>query len=67
MSYAGIRAKKKHLVASTTHHDTLYSYNIKPTTVIIKSPDINLAGVNPVKLGKIQLNSSQHQLAQVGP
>ena len=45
--------KKKRFVASTTYHDTTYSYNMKPTTIIIKSRDINLAGVNPVKLGKI--------------
>ena len=30
ISYAGTRARKKRLVASTTHHDTTYSYNMKP-------------------------------------
>ena len=38
----------------TKHHEPTYSYNMKSTTVIIKSPDMNLAGVNPVKLRKLQ-------------
>ena len=48
-----IRSRKKRLLANTKHHEPTHSRNLKPTTVIIKSPDMNLAGVNPVKLGKL--------------